>query len=85
MAKIIGLQHMDFDTKEGTHIDGTTLFVTNPIDPRRGTGDEAEKIFISSAKLKELSFSPSVGDNIEVLYNRYGKVRTLNLIDVEID
>ena len=39
-----------------------------------------DRIFLSKNKLNDLSFVPVVGMDIEVLYNKYGKVSTIRLI-----
>lgn len=81
MSKIIGIQPTAFDAKDGTHIEGTSIHLTSPIDPKRGKGEAGEKIFLTATKLAEVDFKPEVGNEIEVLYNRFGKVQTLRLVD----
>ena len=39
-----------------------------------------DRIFLSKNKLNDLSFVPVVGMEVEVLYNKSGKVSTIRLI-----
>lgn len=80
MSKIIGCERKSFTTKEGDTIEGTSLYITDKIPPQRGEGCTADRIFLSKNKLNDLSFVPVVGMDIEVLYNKYGKVSTIRLI-----
>ena len=80
MPKIIGFEHKSFTTKEGDTIEGTSIYITDKIPPQRGEGCTADRIFLSKNKLNDLSFVPAVGMDIEVLYNKYGKVSTIRLI-----
>lgn len=80
MAKIMGLERKSFTTKEGDTIEGTSLYITDKIPPQRGEGCTADRIFLSKNKLNDLSFVPAVRMDIEVLYNKYGKVSTIRLI-----
>ena len=82
MAMIIGITHSSFLPKDSTiPIEGSTIHVTEPIDPKRGTGKSAEHFFLTKAKLADLSFTPDVGMEVEVLFNRYGRVSSLKLLD----
>lgn len=87
MSLIIGISHSSFTPKDSsTAIEGSTVFTTDPIDPKRGSGHSAERFFMSKAKLDALDFTPAVGQNVEVLYNRYGKVGTLRLLsEADVD
>ena len=81
MSKIVGTQNTSFTGKDGTQVEGKTIHTTEPSDPKRGKGEAGEKIFLSASKVAELDFTPEVGDEIEVLYNKFGKVQTLRLLD----
>lgn len=85
MPKIIGTISTSFTPKDNTTpITGTTIFVTEPIPPDRGKGESADHFFLSTAKLASLDFTPAVGMEVEILFNRFGKVATLKLEDVEV-
>lgn len=77
--KIIGIENLSFKGSDGTQIDGVTIYGTEPIDPKRGDGERAERFFMSKAKLAALDFTPAPGQTAEVFYNRFGKVATLRL------
>ena len=81
MSKVIGVSPTSFKGSDGTMVSGTTIYVSEPINPKRGQGESAEHFFLSAAKLADLVFSPAVGQEISVLYNRYGKVVTIKLDD----
>ena len=84
MATIIGVLQTAFTTKDGNAISGTTLYVTEPIPANRGKGSSADKVFLSSTKLAEQDFVPAVGQEVDVLFNKFGKVAKLVLKDEPI-
>lgn len=62
-------------------ITGKSIYITEPMDPKRGQGEIADHFFMTSARLAALDFIPAVGQTIEIFYNRFGKVSTLRLLD----
>lgn len=85
MSKIIGIIPTRFTAKNGDQISGTTIYLTTPIDPKRGKGEESERVFLSTAKCEALDFQLVVGIEVEVLFNRFGKVQILRQVDERID
>lgn len=91
MSKIVGIVQTSFQPKDSANIiEGVTVHVTDPISRERGEGVATDHFFLTADKLKSLSFTPAVGQEIEVLYTKWGKVGTLRLnstpnISVEID
>lgn len=85
MATIVGISRTAFTGQDGTPVEGKTFFVTEAIDPKRGEGVSAERFFLSRAKLAALDFSPALGMEVEILYNRFGKVASLSLVDPVVD
>lgn len=84
--RIIGMSPTSFVGKDGSTVTGTTFHVTEPISPDRGTGEKADKLFLSTQKLKSLDFTPTVGMEITVYYNKYAKPeKIMNNADGEID
>lgn len=84
MAKIIGIIRTKFQAKDtGTTVEGQTIHVTESIASERGVGEAADHFFLSKAKLAALGFTPAVGQEVEVFYNRYGKVTSLKLVDLD--
>ena len=66
MSKIIGTANSSFKGNDGTQITGTTVYTTEPIDPKRGQGESADHFFLSAAKLAALDFTPAVGQDVTV-------------------
>lgn len=81
MSKIIGIALCSFKLKDGSTMEGKTIYTSTPIDPKRGQGVATEHFFLSAAKLAALGFTPALGQTVEVLYSKYGKVSQLRLID----
>lgn len=73
---VIGRRKVEFTAQDGNQIQGVSLYVSYPIT-KNGEGMAAEKIFLSAKKLENLDFLPEIGDEINVQYNRYGKVDTI--------
>ena len=80
-AKIEGVVEVDFKNEKGETISGKTLYYTEPLDPDRGEGRFAGKIFFSAAKLAALDFAPVVGQVVNFLYDRGGRVKAVNVVD----
>lgn len=78
--EIVGTRNVSFKGKDGSPVEGTKLYLTGPMEPDRGVGLETEEIFLSTAKKANLSFALEVGIEVEVVYNKYGKVETLKLL-----
>lgn len=84
--KIIGLNAISFKGKDGNMVEGLSIYATTPLDPTKGgSGCSAEKFFLSQARLAELDFTPKVGDEVEVLFNRFGKVATVRKLPAPAD
>lgn len=80
-CKVIGYQNKDYsftDERTGALVSGsgTTLFV---VQDRKGVeGVACFSVFVSKQKLD--LYDPCVGDEVEILYNRFGKVAGVRLI-----
>lgn len=74
--KVIGYQHSSFDTRDGNHISGVFLFLSE--ERPNVTGVATERIFLSDQKLS--GYSPKLGDDIRPFYNRFGKVDCIELM-----
>ena len=76
--KIVGIKHTSFTPRDSdTKISGSTFYITEAFASGKGEGVSTDHFFLSADKLSRLDFAPSVGDVIQVLYNRYGKVETI--------
>lgn len=86
MPKIVGKIDSSFKPKDSeTTVEGTTFYTTEAIDPKRGVGLSTDRFFLSKNKLSSLDFSPEVGMEVELFYNKYGKVAVLKEVDPLID
>lgn len=81
---IIGIENVDY-VKDGKPIKGQRFHTTEDIPVGRGMGKMGDKFFMSDSKLATLDFSPTVGDNVAVYYNRYGSVSHITQVDELID
>lgn len=79
--KVIGRRKVSFKAQDGSQIEGLSLFCAYPIT-KDGDGVGVEKIFLSANKLSQLDFMPELDDEINVQYNRFGKVDTITQIPV---
>lgn len=81
--KIIGIKPTvyDFVDKSGRqiHSEGVTLFLSNPMTRPGCVGVSAESVYLSSTKLG--SYAPAIGDEVEIFYNRFGKVSAIQPVD----
>lgn len=73
--KVVGFERKsyDFDGRDGRHVSGSgyTLYLTDATS-ENVTGVSTERIFLSDQKLR--TYLPAVGDNVNLEYNKYGKV-----------
>lgn len=83
IRNIVGIEKVNF-TKDGKEIMGDRLYTLENIPAGRGTGKKSDKIFLSEAKLKQMSFTPTVGQTVTVYYNRYGGVSHLALAEDDL-
>lgn len=77
--KVIGFSESSFTAKDtGVLIEGMNIFVT--FENNRTTGSACERLYVSRQRLDECGYHPSLGDNIEPLYNRFGKIAGIRLM-----
>lgn len=75
--KIIGILSVSFKGRDGKQVTGKTFYFAERIPSDRGTGYSIEKAFLTEEKIARLSFVPQVGNEVQLLYNRFGKVESL--------
>ena len=78
--QITGIKDVSFKGKDGNPIIGVNLYLSFPVDPENGKGDETEKYFISENKLPEISSVLEYKSYVNVIFNKYGKVD--DIVDV---
>lgn len=72
--KIVGYRRTSFTPKDGgTQISGFNLYVSFQ-DPNV-IGEATDRIFVSDARLN--GFVPSVGVEVQIFYNKYGRVSAI--------
>lgn len=75
--KIIGIRPSSFIGEKKEQVSGQNIYVSFPLD--KGTGLGAERIFVTDEKLLKWPYSPTVGDEVTVSYNRWGKIAGMAL------
>ncbi|MBR2724186.1 MAG: hypothetical protein IKB72_01950 [Ruminococcus sp.] len=81
MSKIVGLRRTSFTPKgSDTLIEGTTVYITEPIDPKRGSGVTTDYFFLSKTREANLDFHVSLGQEIAVFYTKSGRLGSVQLI-----
>ena len=73
--QIIGIRPSSFTGDDGTRVNGQNIYMTYPLDKGEGMG--AERVFVTNEKLVQWPYRPAVGDEVEVIYNRYGKCQEI--------
>lgn len=79
MATIIGIRPSSFKGTNGEPVSGVNIYYTYPLE--KGTGLGAERVFMTNAKLDSFGYQPIPGDNVELEYNRFGRVAKIYPID----
>ena len=69
--KIIGIRSSSFTSDKGEEVSGKNFYCTFPLD--KGIGHGCERFFITDAKMADWSYKPAVGDEVEIVYNRWGR------------
>lgn len=74
--KVFGIQNVDYvSSKTGKNVQGTNLHCT--YSQKNVDGEAVEKLYISSNIDSPIV---SVGDEVDVFYNRYGGVDEVRLV-----
>lgn len=80
VVKVIGIQELDFETKQGERIQGTNLFTEYPDDYVEGI--RCEKFFVRrSIDCKNVK----INSYYDITFDRRGKLAKIEDADVEID
>lgn len=69
--KIIGIKDTSFTSQEGKQINGVNYFYT--MRDNNVQGLMAGKLFISLDNLAGFTVQPQLGQDVQVVYNRFGK------------
>lgn len=74
--RIVGYQNMEFKGDKGEEVKGMQVFLGEDIT-KDGDGMRVTKIWLTPKKIEELSVQIDLGVEVDVVYNRYGKVADL--------
>lgn len=83
-SRIIGIEEVAFTGKDGTEVRGKRIHFTEAIAADRGVGETGDKIFLSAAKLVAMDFTPVVGQDIDILYDKNGRVKAVAVVDDDV-
>lgn len=81
MAKICGIENVAFVGKDGSEVRGKRIHFTEAIAADRGVGEAGDRIFLSAAKLVTMDFTPVVGQDIDILYDKNGRDKGVTVVD----
>ena len=76
--KVIGYFQKSFKADDGKSISGVNIFLSYPIT-KNGMGEGVDRVFVSDQRLANSGYYPSIGDEVTVLYNRFGKVESISV------
>lgn len=77
--KLIGIQRVDYTNKNGYHVMGYKLHTSTPAKSNDAIGEITEAFFVSDQVFGTCDHL-SVGDEISIAYNRYGKVIAVSVV-----
>lgn len=76
--RVVGIEDVNYVSKKtGQPVSGVNLHVTFPLNEQKGEGEAVEKIYCKQS-LEGID-SISVGDDVEIYYNRFGGVEEIRL------
>ncbi len=76
--KVIGIRPSSFTGDNKEQVNGYNIYLTYPLD--KGTGNGAERVFLTETKWKELDYQPTVGAEVQLEYNRYGRCANIHKV-----
>lgn len=75
--RVVGIEVVDYVSKKtNQRVVGKKIHYLSDIDSKKGTGQKAENDYVSG----EIAEMVSVGDDIEIYYNRFGNVAQIEII-----
>ena len=76
MYEVIGIQHRKYVNKQGREVEGYNLFVS--YDEKGVSGRACMREWVSSDIMDDSGIS--VGDLVDLNYNRYGRICSIKLV-----
>ena len=81
-----GIRNVNFTSKDGKEISGVRLYVTVPMSSLEGEGESTDSFFLSEKRKKALGVtSLSVGDQLEIYFDRTGRVADIRVSSSDDD
>lgn len=80
---IIGYRKVNFTTKDNQVINGYRIYVKDSLRGKDCAGEIGDNFFLSDSKVDDLfpiHVEDSIGSEIDVFYNRYGKIANINFL-----
>lgn len=77
--KLIGIQRVDYTNKSGYHVMGYKLHLSTPATRNDCIGEITDAIFVSDSVFATCDHL-AVGDEVSIVYNKYGKVSGVTVI-----
>lgn len=75
IVKIVGIREVQFTDKDsGREISGTSYYYTMEENSVSLEGVSTGKFFVSADYADRLTYTPKLEDEVQLTYNRYGKV-----------
>lgn len=75
MYEVIGIAHRQYTNKQGKAVSGYNLYVT--YEDRSTNGLACMREWISDPVMEDSGIS--IGDKVNLLYNRYGRVESIKI------
>lgn len=81
MSRLVGYRNIDFTDRDGKRVQGIKFYVADPIPVGLGSGDKCEGYFVSVQRLQNGFSCPQIGSEVDCVFNRYGKLERLVLLE----
>ena len=78
MSKVIGIAPSSFVGDKGEKISGFNVYLSFPL--ASGSGHGAERVYLTDRKVENSGYMPVVGDEVDLTYNKFGKVASMHKI-----
>lgn len=76
MYEVIGIQHRKYTNKQGREVEGYNLFVT--YEEKEVNGLACMREWVATDVMEDSGVS--VGDSVELNYNRYGRICSIKSV-----
>lgn len=76
MYEVIGIQHRKYTNKQGREVEGYNLFVT--YEEKEVNGLACMREWVATDVMEDSRVS--VGDSVELNYNRYGRICSIKAV-----